>query len=74
MADDVSHTKFLGEVKIVSKMDIISYEVWINGKHFKNTETYAMALCWLSDYLHQITSEETTKQIINSKANLYAKN
>lgn len=74
MTDDVFHTIFSGEVKIVSKMDVISYEVWVNGKHLKSTETLVMAFCWLYDYLRQIALENATRQIIAKEVEMYSEN
>lgn len=74
MAVDVFRTIFSGEVKVVSKIDVISYEVWVNGKHLKSTETLAMAFCWLYDYLRQIALEETTRRIIAKEVELYSEN
>lgn len=74
MAVDVFRTIFSGEVKVVSKMDMISYEVWVNGKHLKSTETLTMAFCWLYDYLRQIALEETTRRIIAKEVEMYSEN
>lgn len=74
MAVDVFRTIFSGEVKVVSKMDVISYEVWVNGKHLKSTETLTMAFCWLYDYLRQIALEETTRRIIAKEVEMYPEN
>lgn len=55
-------------------MDMISYEVWVNGKHLKSTETLTMAFCWLYDYLRQIALEETTRRIIAKEVEMYSEN
>ena len=55
-------------------MDVISYEVWVNGKHLKSTETLTMAFCWLYDYLRQIALEETTRRIIAKEVEMYPEN
>ena len=76
MTDDVSYTKFSGEVKIVCKLGVISYEVWVNNKFLINADSYAKALAFLSDYLHIKAHDELLKHLLENRtyeANLYAK-
>lgn len=64
MTDDVSYTKFSGEVKIVCKLGVISYEVWVNNKFLINADSYAKALAFLQDELSKhILETELMKQI-----------
>ena len=72
MTDDVSYTKFSGEVKIVCKLGVISYEVWVNNKFLINADSYAKALAFLQDELSKhILETELMKQIYNAKTCLY---
>lgn len=67
MTDDVSYTKFSGEVKIVCKLGVISYEVWVNNKFLINADSYAKALAFLSDYLHIKAQDELSKHILETE-------
>lgn len=67
MTDDVSYTKFSGEVKIVCKLGVISYEVWVNNKFLINADSYAKAFAFLSDYLYIKAQDELSKHILETE-------
>lgn len=64
MTDDTYRTKFSGEVRIVCKLGVISYEVWTNDKFLINADSYAKALAFLSNYLYSKAQDEQSKHIL----------
>ena len=68
MIDDSYRTKFSGEIRIHTHEWENSYEVWVNGKLLKSSDTFYSALCFLYDYLTLVAEEERAKCIIVEEA------